>query len=131
MTVRGSRNRQGISALKNMIEIMAEGRNAAIIADGSQGPPRKAQAGGVLLAARSGCPIMPVSWSASSYWTFRSWDRTALPKPFSRIEVLVGPPLSVPREASGAGLETYRLQMEEALEETYSEVWRRMGKNEH
>lgn len=131
VTVRGSKNRQGVSALKKMIEIMTEGRNAVLVADGSQGPPRKVQPGGVLLAAHSGCPILPVSWSASAYWTFRSWDRTVLPKPFSRIEVLIGPPLSIPRQSRGAGLETHRRQLEQELDKTYCEAWRRMGKTEH
>lgn len=131
VTVRGSRNRQGVGALKEMIKLMAGGHNAAIIADGSQGPPRRAQPGAVLLASRSGRPIIPIAWSASSYWTFRSWDRTALPKPFARIEVLFNPPLTVPPRIRGTALEEYRLKLEEALEETYGEVWQRMGKETH
>jgi lysophospholipid acyltransferase (LPLAT)-like uncharacterized protein len=131
VTVRGSRNRRGAGALKEMIKIMAEGYNAAIIADGSQGPARQAQPGAILLAAHSGCPIIPIAWSASSYWTFRSWDRTALPKPFARVEVIFNPPLAVPRQIRGGELEDQRQRLEQALHETYAEVWRRVGKKEH
>jgi len=130
-TARGSSNRQGVSALKNMLGWMRQGHNAGIVADGSQGPERKAQPGPVLLASKTGCPIMPMAWSASSYWTFRSWDRTVLPKPFARIHVEFGPPLEVPEGIRAEAVEGYRQGLEEAIDAVYAAAWRRFGKEEH
>ena len=99
-TVRGSRNRQGLQALKGLLRQCRAGRNVGLVADGSQGPPRKAQPGAVLLASRSGHPILPVVWSASRYLAARSWDRTAFPAPFARFDVIYGAPMSVPAPAA-------------------------------
>ena len=39
-TARGSRNNKGTQALKDLLKLAASGENTAIVADGSQGPPR-------------------------------------------------------------------------------------------
>lgn len=131
-TVRGSRNRGGIAALKGMIwAVVKGGRNAAIIADGSQGPPLVAQAGAILLASKTGAPIVPSGWGVDRYFTFKSWDRTVLPKPFAKIVVKLGKPLIVPPNLKSAGIEDYRLKLERQLKENYAEVWGHFGVEEH
>ena len=45
----------------------------------------------------------------------KSWDRTHVPKPWSRVVVAIGAPLRVARDADDAGLETARLALEQAL----------------
>lgn len=131
-TVRGSKNRQGIAALKSLISIVRKkGKNVAIVADGSQGPPLVAQAGAVLLASRTGAPIVPCGWAADRYITFNSWDRTVLPKPFARVVVRMGEPLFVPPDLKTAGIEEYRLRFEKQLKENYAEVWGAFGVRNH
>jgi lysophospholipid acyltransferase (LPLAT)-like uncharacterized protein len=43
-------------------------------------------------------PILPIGFAAERYWTLGSWDRMIIPKPFTRIAVVVGEPMEVPRE---------------------------------
>lgn len=127
-TVRGSRNRSGISALRGMISAMQQDNlNGAIVADGSQGPARKVQAGVILLAAKTGNPILPVAWAADRYWAFRSWDKTVLPKPFAKISLHHGEPLVVPEKLSSEELESYRLELEKRLNGLYETAWRAGG----
>jgi lysophospholipid acyltransferase (LPLAT)-like uncharacterized protein len=45
----------------------------------------------------------------------RSWDRTQIPKPFSRVALVVGPPIDVPPDADEQILETKRSELEQAL----------------
>jgi lysophospholipid acyltransferase (LPLAT)-like uncharacterized protein len=131
-TVRGSRSRGGIGALKRMVVAVRErGRNAAIVADGSQGPAMKVQAGAVLLASKTGAPVVPFTVGADRYISFRSWDRTILPKPFSRVIIQWGEPLVVPPGLKADGIEEFRLKLEERLNDEYREVWGRFGKEEH
>lgn len=66
-SVRGSRNRRGLQAMKELMKYLAEGRHVALVADGSQGPALKVQPGAILLASKSGSPILPITWSASRY----------------------------------------------------------------
>lgn len=129
--VRGSRSTGGIGAMKGLIRHIRQGRVGVLVADGSQGPARIVQAGAILLASRTGVPIIPKGWAASNYWTFRSWDKTAIPKPFSRVEIMSGEPLYVPRDADAEKIEEYRLKLEERLNELYEKGWEKFGKKEH
>lgn len=131
-TVRGSRNKGGLDALKGMIKFVRdEGRCAGIVADGSQGPPLIAQAGAVLLAGRTGAPIVPMTWAADRYFVFNSWDRSILPKPFARIAMCYGEPMHVPKGLKAADLERCRLELEERLNILYSEAWAMFGRQGH
>lgn len=131
--VRGSRGRGkgGLSALKNMINMVKEGRNAGIVADGSQGPARQVQAGMILLASKTGVPILPVAWGADRYIAFKSWDRTVLPKPFARISMYYGEPLTVPPKLKSADLEKYRIDLENRLNRLYDQAWEEFDRKEH
>jgi len=130
-TVRGSRNRRGVPALKALIQAIKDNRNVGLVADGSQGPPLVVQAGSILLASKSGIPILPVIWSASSYWTVNSWDRTILPKPFARIDFLYGEPLYVEKDIKSEQLEEYRQELEKRMLAIWKKAWKMQGKKEH
>lgn len=131
-TVRGSRNRGGIGALKGMVKAVRDrGLSAAIVADGSQGPPLVAQPGAVLLAGHSGVAVVPLGWAADRYWSFRSWDRTLLPKPFARVVVEVGEPLAVPGGLNSEGLEEYRQELDRRLLAVYRRTWGAFGREGH
>jgi len=129
--VRGSRSRGGVAALKEMIGKVGAGANAGIIADGSQGPAKIAQAGAVLLASRTGAPILPSAWAADRCWILRSWDRTVIPKPGARIAYHYGEPLPVPPGVKGDRLEEYRRQLEQRLNDLYRTAWQTYGQNGH
>ncbi|MCK9294610.1 MAG: lysophospholipid acyltransferase family protein [Desulfobulbaceae bacterium] len=130
-TVRGSRNRGAVGALKGLMKEMAKSKSAVLVADGSQGPARKAQAGTILLASKTGAPILPVGWAADRCKTFRSWDRTAIPLPFARVVLWHGEPISVPQGVQSAELEEYRLRLEQALNELYEKSWGEFGRQQH
>lgn len=132
LPVRGSSGRGGVAALKTMLAAMRNGWAAAIVADGSRGPALHLQPGAILLAARTGAPILPTAWSASHYLAFKSWDRTVLPRPFSRIAVCFGEPLQVPATAvSGPEREQYRLALEERLQQLYRQAWNHFEQERH
>ncbi|MDR0476644.1 MAG: lysophospholipid acyltransferase family protein [Desulfobulbaceae bacterium] len=128
---RGSRNRGGVAALKELISNAVAGRHCAVVADGSQGPELRAQPGTVLLASRSGGSIVPIVCAASRYWCIQSWDRTIIPKPFSRIEVYFGETITVPAEVDGPAVERFRLTLEKRLLSLYQTAWSNEGKERH
>lgn len=130
-TVRGSKGKGGLAALKNMTVLMRKGTHAGIIVDGSQGPARKVQAGVILLASMTGAPIVPTAWAADRYIVFNSWDRTVLPKPFAKIDMWYGEPLQIPRKLAAADLEKYRLELEKRLNHLYETAWAAFGKSAH
>ena len=129
--VRGSRNRGGIAALKGMIRGMKKGYSAGIVGDGSQGPARVLQAGCIILASRSGAPIVPMGWSCNRYLSFNSWDKTAIPYPFSKIEFFYGEPIEIPPKVSQEETEVFRKLVEERLNQIYDQAWALQNKKEH
>jgi len=112
---RGSPGKGGAQALRSMLTYVTTGHHAGLIADGSQGPARVAQKGILLLARYSGAPLLPVSMAAHPCWRFRSWDRTVLAKPFSRLVLALGKPIWVDRQVSSEELELLRQDLENAL----------------
>ena len=108
--VRGSSSDGAAQALKEMISILNHRGNAAIALDGPRGPRQEIKKGIFLLAKKTGAAIIPISWEYHNAWTFRSWDRTRLAKPFSRIEEKFHGPFLVPADA---GNEIYKKLTEE------------------
>jgi len=114
--IRGSTTRGGIRALAKQIRYL-EGsvRPGAVIPDGPQGPRFKAQPGVIVLAKKTGYPILPVSYSAKRIKIFNSWDRFVLPYPFTRCLAVYGEPIYVPKDVDSAGINMYRLRLEQEL----------------
>jgi lysophospholipid acyltransferase (LPLAT)-like uncharacterized protein len=69
--------------------------------------------GTVVLASRTGKPIVPLSSASRSAWTLRSWDRFQVPRPGTRGVIAYGEPLLVPARGE---LGPWRLALEEALD---------------
>jgi lysophospholipid acyltransferase (LPLAT)-like uncharacterized protein len=113
-TVRGSTARHGITALREMVQAAEQG-HLAITPDGPRGPRRRVQLGLIYLAARTALPIVPTGFAYDRPWRARSWDRFALPRPWSLGTCVTGEPIRVPPEADRKDLERYRQLVEEAL----------------
>lgn len=129
--VRGSSNRGGVRALRDMIEQLRRGSNSAIVADGSQGPARKVQPGCILMASKSGKPIFPCAWATDRPLIFKSWDRTVVPLPFATVVMRIGEPLWVPAGIDGVQVEWYRLELEDRLNRLYDAAWHEVGRGPH
>lgn len=114
-TVRGSRTKGGLTAMKKIAALVDTGLSAGIVVDGSQGPAQIAQKGIIFIARETGAPIIPVTHATTGAIRFSSWDRTVLSLPWSRLAFFYGPPLFVPPTAHGSETEQYRKELEERL----------------
>jgi lysophospholipid acyltransferase (LPLAT)-like uncharacterized protein len=65
-----------------------------------------------MVARISGVPIVPMACAAHRGWRARTWDRHLIPKPASRVIIVVGEPYSVPREMDEEALEAHRSDLE-------------------
>lgn len=102
--VRGSSSRGGLHALSAMIHYMkdrTEKRLCGTAVDGPRGPARKMKKGMAMVAMKSGSWFVPVACSGTRVITFsRAWDKTIIPKPFSRVVIDFGEPVKIPEDAS-------------------------------
>jgi lysophospholipid acyltransferase (LPLAT)-like uncharacterized protein len=114
-SARGSSSRGAVRALVQLKKLMAAGKPAAFTLDGPRGPARVAQPGAVFLSSVTGNPIIPFHIESDRHWTMRSWDRTQVPKPWSRVGIAIGAPFVVPPETGEEGLEAARQDLERRL----------------
>lgn len=116
-TIRGSSSRGGLRALSRLIKLLRRSpRPAIIIPDGPRGPRFKVHPGVVLLASKTGYPILPLTYSARRVKIFSSWDRFILPLPFNQCRIVFGSPVHVPFNAGPNTLERRRTQLEAELD---------------
>lgn len=94
-SVRGSSTRGGREAYGELVEKVRQGDRAAITPDGPRGPRGHVHAGVIRLAAETGAPILPVTWSARPRLRAGSWDRFQIPLPFARVHAAFGEPIHV------------------------------------
>jgi lysophospholipid acyltransferase (LPLAT)-like uncharacterized protein len=115
-TVRGSTSKGGGRALARLIkEVRDNQRIGAVVPDGPQGPRHKVQPGVIMLAQRTGYPIVPVTYSTRRGKRFNSWDHFLLPYPGSDCMLVYGLPVEVPAGTDPSLLPVYSRKLEEEL----------------
>jgi len=133
LTAQGSSSRGGLRGLVVMAERLREGRDVAFTIDGPRGPRYVAKPGPVMLARKTGYPIMYFHIGIEHGHTFeRSWDQFQIPRPFSRAIMIVAPLLDVPADADREALERKHAEMQAGLERMrdLTENWFRMSEPE-
>lgn len=115
--VRGSTTRGGAAGFLKLLNAFRDGFSPAVVPDGPRGPRYVAKPGVIQLASATGAPIVPVSCAVTRAVQPRSWDRLIIPLPFSKVVVVAGESLTVPRHTRGDQLESYRQRLEERLNE--------------
>lgn len=113
--IRGSANTTGALALRDMHGLFKSGVSVASIPDGPTGPKAVFKPGVVLMARVANAPLVPVACAADRAWYLNRWDDFMIPKPFARIVLAVGEPVSIPARTPVDAMESYRQQMENAI----------------
>src|SRR5438309_5948680 len=124
---RGSSTRGATGAVVEMVRLMRAGCPTAFTIDGPRGPRYEAKMGSVLLAKKTGFPILPFTIAAKRFWKVKkSWDQFQIPKPFTRARVFIAAPIYVAPDADDKALEARRAQLQAALDEIHQrgEEWR-------
>ena len=113
--VRGSSSRRGAAALITLTRAMRAGNHAGITPDGPKGPALEFKSGAVSLARLTRRPFVVMGIRYHACWRMRSWDRFALPVPFSRVDVTL---LSESAPGEGESDEAIASRLQARLNET-------------
>jgi len=113
--VRGSSSRLGASAILQLTDVLASGRDVVITPDGPRGPAYELGPGIIFLAQKSGAAVLPVNMEYSRCWRLKSWDRFILPRPFAKIRVIIGHPHRVRSTNTVDDFEAERLRLQDAM----------------
>lgn len=90
----GSSTRGALEGFRDLLRLLEAGHTVAITPDGPRGPRRIARSGVARLALLSGRPVVPLGAAVARRRTLRTWDRMALPFPFSRGGLVYGEPIT-------------------------------------
>jgi lysophospholipid acyltransferase (LPLAT)-like uncharacterized protein len=113
---RGSSTRGAVGAIVEMTRLMRAGSPAGFTIDGPKGPRYVAKMGAVLLAKKTGHPILPFTVNAERFWESKgSWDGFQVPLPFTRARVEIAPPIYIAPDTDDEGLEAKRAELQDAL----------------
>jgi lysophospholipid acyltransferase (LPLAT)-like uncharacterized protein len=120
--IRGSSSRGGAAGLRAMVRTLRAGTAVAVTPDGPRGPMQKIKPGALRAAQLAGVPLLPLSGGAERSWWAGTWDRFQIPKPFSRVRVIYGPPIFIARDASPEQLQAAADRLEGELNELTERV---------
>ncbi len=112
--VRGSTSKGASMAIKQFLELK-DNNILAFTPDGPRGPRRVLAPGAIFLASKLQLPIVLLGVGYDRPWRAGSWDRFALPRPFSRGRMITSPRLDVPRRLNKLDLEHFRQKFEKLL----------------
>ncbi len=132
-TAQGSSSRGGLRGLAVMARRLGEGLDCAFTIDGPRGPRYVAKPGPVMLARKTGCPIMVFHIGVDRGKTFeKTWDHFLMPAPFARTVILFAPPIYVPQDADADVMEAKHTEMQRELERVrdLAEGWFAMSEAE-
>lgn len=87
---RKKRDKGGMKALAEALRILKNGGGICITPDGPRGPAEIAQNGPVIMAQRTGAPILPYAIVSSPRKRLKTWDGFRIPYPFSRGALVFG-----------------------------------------
>ena len=98
---RGSSTRGGVGALKGILKLAKEGWNPSVAVDGPKGPIYEIKPGVFEISKLLQADIYPLSVEVKSKYIFeKAWNKTFLPLPFTKVQVVVGKPMEkVPRKS--------------------------------
>jgi lysophospholipid acyltransferase (LPLAT)-like uncharacterized protein len=120
--VRGSSSRKGKEALDKLKELALAGHKIGHIVDGPKGPFGVVKPGLIRIAQFTGMPIVPTITSAQNKWSFNSWDKFMVPKPFSRVLIRFGEAVHVKADLSEDEFEQKRLLVEKNMKKLYEDT---------
>lgn len=120
--IRGSSSRGGAAALIQMTRAMRQGHPMAFSVDGPRGPKYVAKPGAVLVAKRTGNPMLPFVVEPRRCFQLKSWDNMQIPLPFTRAVAIYGPPIYVSPDATDDELKDKLAEMQSALDQLTAEA---------
>lgn len=117
--VRGSSMKGAVQALRETLTV-AEQYHITITPDGPRGPRRVMKDGIVFLASKSGRPIVPMTVECDRFWRIKGrWTDLVIPKPFSRVKLVLCEAIHVPKKASREEIAAFTEHVQQVMDNVY------------
>lgn len=118
--IRGSankagKNKGGAAVLIAAIRVLKDGHNVSITPDGPKGPKYEVKPGAIVASIKAKVPVQPFSINCHNCWTLKSWDKLQFPKPFSKVDFIVGDSIQFEGSIDGEAMEKNKQTLKDAL----------------
>jgi lysophospholipid acyltransferase (LPLAT)-like uncharacterized protein len=114
--IRGSSSKGGIEAVRKAMTIAKE-RHIVVTPDGPRGPRHVMKDGLVFLSSKTGNSVVPLSFECSRFWRIQGkWTDLVIPKPFSKLTVIYGEPIEIPKRLRREGMLDYTQRVQDAMD---------------
>lgn len=127
--IRGSSSRGGARGLVEMIREMKNGLAMGFTVDGPRGPRHQAKSGPIILAKKTGNPILPFVIEPKQYRTTNSWDKMQIPIPFSEAVTIFGEPIYVDKNADDDDVDRKLAELQRSLDDLTEQAQTWSGRN--
>ncbi len=87
--IRGSSSRGREAVRLSIQSALEKGEVVVLTPDGPRGPKESFKYGSIRLAAQYRSPILFFAITHHCAWRLRSWDHFEIPKPFSRVDIVI------------------------------------------
>jgi lysophospholipid acyltransferase (LPLAT)-like uncharacterized protein len=126
--VRGSSSRGAVRGLLGMRREIEQGWSVAFTIDGPRGPRYVAKPGPVVLARATGAPMVAFHIALENPWVLNTWDKSMVPKPFSRALLRISRKIVVPEGSDASQRERFHAELQAALDRVREYAEANVGK---
>jgi len=124
---KGDKDKGGSRAFRDAIDALNDGATLCMTPDGPRGPRMRAQMGAASLSIAANAVIVPVAFRTRSGFVLKNWDRFFVAFPFGRGSLIFGDILKPPQDKSPEVQETFRREIEMALNDITNKADEQMG----
>ena len=115
--------RSGLDAMIDYLNSTSEKRLCGTPVDGPKGPNRKMKKGMLAVAKETGSVFIPMACCGNRVITFpKAWDKTILPKPFSKMVVDFDEACFYSKDVTDEEFESIRCDLEIKLDQLTDKV---------
>ncbi|MCP5063044.1 MAG: lysophospholipid acyltransferase family protein [Ignavibacteriae bacterium] len=97
---RGSSSKGGSEVLNVLIDKAKSGSSISITPDGPRGPEKELKAGAVIIAKKTGIPLVLLGIRISKKVKLSSWDKFQIPYPFAKVSAVYSEPIFIDKDLS-------------------------------
>ena len=110
----------GVKVFNTLGAKVIRGSSSKSGAKALRGPTFEFKPGWLMLAQLCDVPIIPMAYAADKSWKFNTWDKFFLPKPFSKISIVIGKPVYVAKKLQADELDDLQNKLTKTLKELSS-----------
>ena len=116
--IRGSSTRGWVNVIKKMFRLFKVPKSIVVVTpDGPRGPKKRAKSGAFKIAKKQNVQIVACALLSTRFWKLPSWDKTIIPRPFSKIYLKFSSPFPLDSKINTSSISLFIDQNQKTLDD--------------